>query len=264
MKKFEIIGNQNIPLRRNFLWRYLDMHKFINLITHKEILFARMDQFEDPLEGVPLYALISFAEEQESRNTYDLRLGDVIMDKNKKVSPELRRRINSINGIQNSTYVSCWFQSTRESMAMWNLYSNPDGIAIRINTHTLINEIREASEKMHTNGISAMYCGKVRYQDFKRIDLEEGNEEMKVPKVALRKDKSYEHENEFRFVIRTKSNLEVKPFIPVKLDKLYETRITIICHPLMDKWKKENIEYLLEAHGMNYFFKESEITLRRR
>jgi hypothetical protein len=264
MKKFEIIGNQKITARGNFLWRYLDMHKFINLITHKEILFARMDQLEDPLEGVPLYALTSFAEEQESRNTFNLRLGDLVLDKNRKVSPELRKRINTINGIQKSSYVSCWFQSSRESMAMWNLYSNPDGVAIRISAQTLITQVREASEIMDSKGISSIYCGKVFYQDFKLIDLEEGNEEMRLSKVAFRKDKSYDHENEFRFVIRTNSTMEEKPFIPLELEKLYEIRITVICHPLMDEWKKENVAYLLEAHGMNYRIKESEITLRRK
>jgi hypothetical protein len=42
-----------------YLWKYLDMHKFLSFILKKELFFTRLDKFEDPIEGVTLHSLAS-------------------------------------------------------------------------------------------------------------------------------------------------------------------------------------------------------------
>jgi len=43
----ELIQSSKAPLpkRTEYLWRYFDIHKFINLLQTNVILFTRMDQF---------------------------------------------------------------------------------------------------------------------------------------------------------------------------------------------------------------------------
>ena len=42
---------------KDILWKYLDFHKFIDLISNKTLHFNRLDQFEDPFEGATRKAI---------------------------------------------------------------------------------------------------------------------------------------------------------------------------------------------------------------
>ena len=43
----------------DYVWRFMDMHKFLNFILHNNIHFSRMDSFEDPLEGITQQELLN-------------------------------------------------------------------------------------------------------------------------------------------------------------------------------------------------------------
>ena len=36
----------------NYLWKYMDIHKFLYLIREQNLFFTRLDGFEDSIEGV--------------------------------------------------------------------------------------------------------------------------------------------------------------------------------------------------------------------
>lgn len=264
MIEFEIINEKKYNQRGIYLWRYFDLHKFFNFLRNKEIRFTRMDGFEDPMEGVPLRALITYAEEKDLEIIGDDMLSDLILDKTKfeKLSIVMQRRINNINAIQCRSFVSCWFLGQRESMAMWNLYSNSDGVAIRVSAIKLFQHFEKFAPQLYNQDISSFYGGKVVYQDFKSIDTED--ETSAVPRVALRKDLSYKHEEEFRFVIRTTKDSEEQDAFTSVIDNFRALNLKVVCHPLMAEWKRDNIQQILKDAGQGKAFSLSEIRLRKK
>lgn len=263
-RKFHIVNEAAHKRRGVFLWRYFDLHKFYSFLRNKEIRFTRMDEFEDPMEGVPLRAIVTYAEERDLELIGDDKLSDLILDRAKfrKLSKEMQDRITSIKAIQRRSFVSCWFLGNRESMAMWNLYSNSDGVAIKVSANSLFKHFKGESEMFFDKGASSFYGGKVIYQDFKKIDTED--ESVTVPKIALRKDESYKHEEEFRFVIRTKKEAgEIDSFVSV-IDDINKLKFNVVCHPLMAEWKSNNIKQMLADANLESAFTLSEIRLRKK
>jgi len=173
--EFKIINETTYRRHGIFLWRYFDLHKFFSFLHNKEIRFTRMDEFEDPLEGVPLRALITYAEEKDLELIGEESLSDFILDRTKfrKLSKDMQDRITSIKNSQQNSFVSCWFLSERESMAMWNIYSNPDGVAIKVPARNLFRHFDKYPAEFTANKVSAFYAGKVVYQNFKNIDPED-------------------------------------------------------------------------------------------
>lgn len=261
MKSLELVSTKKLRLPKDneFLWRYFDLHKFLNLLHSKKFRFARMDKFEDPLEGIPLSALITFQSKIDLNLIQNVTLSELILDPqlSENIPSLLRRRLNAINGIQKSTFVTCWFYEQRESVAMWNLYSNAEGIALKIPFGAIKKLL-----KVDHEAISAYYGGRVDYQDFTRLDPYETNSALKVKKVALRKDESFSHEKEFRFVVHTNSHTLEHTGIdsnPIDLKKL---KMNVVCHPRMASWKKDNIRTLLEEEGLGSALIRSQIQLR--
>lgn len=209
------------------------------------IRFTRMDQFEDPQEGIPLSAFVTYAEKLNLNLIQNMKLSELILDTRlfNRIPLPLQKKLNTINAIQKSSFLTCWFAEPRESVAMWSLYSNPDGVAVKIPFGKLTDQLQ--IEK--TPFISAYYGGRVLYQNFSTIY--KNTSDNKTGKVALRKDTSFQHESEFRFVVRTKDhhqNITGIDSLPLNLARL---NIKVVCHPKMAAWKKKNIEHLLLAAG---------------
>ena len=260
MKPLELIpGSKSaLPGADEFLWRYFDLHKFLKLLQSKTFRFSRMDQFEDPLEGIPLSALITYHSKIDRNLIQNVTLSELILDPTlaNGLPEELHKKLNAINGIQKSAFVSCWFYEQRESVAMWNLYSNADGIALKVP----FGKIKKMLNVSHDD-ISSFYGGLVTYQDFTKVSPYESNS-LKTGKVALRKDKSFSHEKEFRFVIRTNTHRTEYTGIDSEPINLKRLGLNIICHPRMTAWKKENIKGLLKGEGMHTSLIPSQILLR--
>jgi hypothetical protein len=255
-----LISSRNAPLPkgREYLWRYFDIHKFIHLLQNRTIRFTRMDQFEDPQEGIPLSAFVAYSEKANFDLMEGKTLSELILDaeKFKKIPPPLQKKLNAIHAIQKTSFLTCWFAEQRESVAMWNLYSNADGVAVKIPFAKLVGQLKV--EK--TKSISAYYAGCLVYQDFKTIYKNTADE--KVGKVALRKDHSFQHESEFRFVVRTNDHhLDLTGIDSLPLD-LARVGLQVICHPRMSSWKKANVQNLLKASGVANAMQESAIRLR--
>jgi len=146
---------------------------------------------------------------------------------------------------QRSQFVNCWFKSNRESMAMWNLYSNRDSVAICMDgkclIEYLINRI-ELDPLLYKNHL--FYCGTVKYLAINPFDFFAEREPPKYS--AFVKDTSYAHELEFRLLIVSPSNMAENNPKSIELGitmNLFDT-ISIIAHPKMEDWKFKNIEKL--------------------
>lgn len=259
MKRLKLIRPKNIPNDSDFLWKYIDIHKFLDLLIAKRFRFTRMDQFEDSLEGIPFESLYRISAMKRELNVGFSDIVKTVSDFADKSTDKLYGRIDVINHIQASTYVSCWFLENRESMAMWNLYSNKDGVAVKVNFGKLKALLYP---NIDDEFIKEYYCGRVVYQDLYESNPISQEYLRTIPKAALRKDKSFTHEKEFRFVIKLDNVDNELLGIDSQIIELKDLEMTIICHPQMPDWKKNNIKGILKSKKMQSSFKESGIELR--
>jgi hypothetical protein len=144
-------------------------------------------------------------------------------------------------------------------MAMWNLYSNPDGVALKVSFGKLKLLLRPESANID---IKEYYCGKVKYQDFRYKDSCENDRLSEIEKVTLRKDISFSHEKEIRFVVQTNKYRGQITAIDTETINLRELDIKVVCHPKMAQWKINNIKQLLKGARIADSFLDSEIKLR--
>ena len=215
-----------------------------------------MDTFEDPLEGIPFETLIV-----AKRLGGEMNLGDFVMNNIESIIPIKTNwpfsRLNQIASIQKSQYVTCWFNAKYESMAMWDLYSNENGIALKVKFGDLKKYLKPSIPEQN---MTEYFCGKVSYQNLRPGDPYDPDTLKKLKRVALRKDNSYAHEKEIRFVVKPKTNNETGLFS----EKLPLTKmdVEIIPHPRMAKWKIDNVLTLLKSKRLGKRLKPSEIRLR--
>lgn len=261
MTNLTLISPDSLPNDNESLWRYFDIHKFLNLIKQKRFRFTRMDQFEDALEGIPFETLQKFLyiESESNQNLASIILdwppSYITLSKESK----LFGRIDEILKIQSSHFVSCWFHEQRESMAMWNLYSNPDGVALKVPFGKLKSLLNPESSQID---IQEYFCGKVQYQNFRNKDPYANDGLSKLGKVSLRKDVSFSHEKEIRFVVKILKNKGHLTGIDTEPINLKELDLKVVCHPRMVEWKKNNIKQILKDACLSDSFLDSEIKLR--
>jgi len=261
MKTFDIkLYQQNLlPKDDEYIWRYFDIHRFLSFLFTKQLRFTRMDQFEDALEGIPYEILQRFA--LINRNQ-DLSLAKIILDPQTPIfhsDTKIFGRLDQIRQIQTNTFVSCWFYEQRESMAMWDLYSNADGVALKIPFGNLRSLLKPQTNKVD---LIEYYCGRVKYQDYRETNSISVDHLSKIGKVALRKDCSFSHEKEIRFVVKTSNNEQPITGINSETMNLSDLNMVVLCHPRMSDWKKDNINKILKNANIPSSFNDSEIKLR--
>lgn len=250
--KIRQVGNRIAP--NSMLWRYFDFQKFISLVIEESLFFNRMDKMEDTNEGISINQLLL---------RYGSEIEKEIVKRNKK---ESGRKELPLATRQKKYFLSCWLIHHRESVAMWNSYSDSDGIALKIDASKLINAITQESfvqndiEKMKT-----LYHGGIVYKDFfdpkHRMQFKE-----EIDIIGFQKDESFAHEKEYRFLIKQDlhnyKNDEVA-FVKLKLENFKKLKFDLVFHPKMESWKKENIKSVLKAlNAKNFNAKDSELKLK--
>ena len=260
---FEEIQKNKIG-ESEFLWRFLDLHKFISLIKDKCLFFNQLSNFEDLYEGLSM----KYLKQEDVRTNLFEGKSDEELKKMKGYHPIIHDVIGvQDNGSrtrereQKSQYASCWFRHERESIAMWNLYSNNNSVAIKIGGRRLVDLLRKEIEKPEYSGISDKFVsGAVEYLKLNPIDL---NEKSSSKYNGFKKEIAFEYEKEYRFLIASEI-LEVgnyPSFKTIKLKEDFFESIVIITHPKMDNWKFKNIEFICETFKLSNL-KKSSIKLR--
>lgn len=237
-----------------FLWKYFDIHRFIYLITEQKLFFTRLDKFDDPFEGISTSFLrreALFTNMQLGENN-SIKISPELLDKEIdtqfKVHQYLKK--SNLHNKQNRQYVNCWFTCERESMAMWNIYSNPDSVAIKLNFKKNKEKLIETFDKfVSKNGYRLSIIGdEITYLKLNPFDISTKKQNLKYS--AMKKDISFAYEQEYRFLIYT-NDLDKKPIsFQIPLD-LNEFELSVITHPTMENWKVENIRKLIKICNLN-------------
>lgn len=156
--------------KSKWLWRYMDLPKFINMITNKTLYFANARLFEDPREGY-------------TNDSFNVRLAQITSDHSKTpfVDPN-----DSQRKFRNFLAVSCWTQLPVESVALWKMYTTgTSGVCIRTNIDILL-------EQLAPNKIPDLIHKRVSYEHIKETDQ---------LSAFFRKTHEWAFESEYRLAI---------------------------------------------------------------
>jgi hypothetical protein len=247
-------------LRKNlppgaFLTRYVDIHSFLYFITQSKLRFARLDTFEDLNEGFSIHTAEAVRvvaghsrAVRESGDKEDMMKRIALL---KQQRSELDQKYREH---QKNLFACCWYMGEKESMAMWNLYSNADSVAIRFNANELIDILAAIASKEDKH-FTRMQYGSVEYTDLANTGDPDADT------VGFLKDDSFSHEQEFRFMAERNADDDTLEY-EICLGGLKQIDFTVISHPKMEEWKIRNILNVLSCFELTEKFQPSTLALK--
>jgi len=237
------------------LWRYVDLHKLISLLTEKRMFFCRADKYADPFEcSTPLR---EFRYRQK-----------VSMERSKNDPVEATKQVENMSSffqrVKQATVINCWHINTNESDAMWRIYlKTNEGVAIQSNIARIKNAFNNTAENV--------YASKVRYIDYSK-DIYHSIKEYPVNTVntitpVIHKRKEFSHESEFRLFFEDQQassdftgkywSTQENPlgkYFNIDVNQLIDR---IVFSPTSDNVCKEKIKKIVSDLGYNFGFKDS-------
>lgn len=164
-----------VPRETTSIWRYMDLAKFVSLVSRPALYFSAAAELGDPYEGaLPKKAIT------DRKKTLGTAPGPGGLTADEMISNMRRASLRAV-------IVSCWHMSDDESAFMWDLYADK-GIAVK----TTMRRLRDSI----TDPQILFTIGKVRYIDYHRASLL--SPDWRAP--YMHKRKTYEVENELRAV----------------------------------------------------------------
>lgn len=222
------------------LWRYMDVPKFISLLSSRALYFSQLARLEDPFEG-------TLTRDQYERHQSAVQRK---VAKSKQVDGYFAGQTHLV---RQSTYVNCWCLQLVESHALWRIYGGETGgIAIR----TTYAKLRDALSEHHMMGL-------VHYIDYDQETIDGLN----VLHLGMHKRDVFEYEGEIRalqFYISKRDKHQADHWIEahsrptpnegfplgirvqVNLEKLIEA---VVVSPYAPYWHETTIQAL--AHAFN-------------
>lgn len=232
------------PKPEDKLWRYMDIAKFISLLSTESLYFSPADTFDDPFEGAK-----GILEKEDTWNDFYLEFFRHAIKKAPGVSTEdlseekvertAHRLLNelTLNGMSDrkSICISCWHCNDFESEAMWKLYSVNVTNAVAI--ETTYQRLYEA-----LGDDPYIDIGKVKYIDYRKQFSGIGCG------AFWYKRKSFEHEREVRALIRNHKNDGKGVSHPINLHTLIEN---IYVSPYAPEWFADVVRDIVKKYNLN-------------
>lgn len=158
------------------IWRYMSFSKYVSMLAHSSLYFARADKFQDKYEG------------------YLNKKADEIIDSlfyEYSNSAEMQRELRFLfHEVRKLTLVNCWHMNENESDGMWQVYAlENEGIAIRSTIERLKSCFRYDN--------NALFIRPVRYVNYDTDRIEQ----LHPTELFVRKRKAFQWENELRVII---------------------------------------------------------------
>ena len=174
---FEAHPDLETPPDDTVLWRYLNFVKLMDLLERRQLWFARLDTFEDPLEGTHTDAEIEY-----------FRALPPLPSPMPEFAVE-KQYLGSTQMFRETMYVNCWRAGATESMAMWDTYGKGSGVVAIKSTVGRLKETLSAYPRQ-------IFIGRVKYVGWSELAWH-----LNALAMVMRKDRSYEHEQELRAVL---------------------------------------------------------------
>ena len=225
------INNPNIKLPKDpntIIWKYLDLSKFLDLLTSEKLFMSRSDKFEDQYEGT---------------------FSEPTFEEIKKLSIDNPDFLNYYKTHREKVAISSWHINEYESFAMWQIFTqNSEGLAIQ----STIGRLQE-SLVLETN--FKQYIGEVNYIDYKKEHIP--FDDMFFP--FLFKRKSFQYEGEVRLITDIgDSNIKINEGfkINVEINRLIGK---IYIHPKSENWYKNLVIQLVKQLGFDFKIEKSDL-----
>jgi hypothetical protein len=244
-KKFKINFIENYqPKDNDYVWRYINLKKFLSFIIDRKLHLKRLDQYEDKNDGI--YA----------------QLLKLQYNKVTKPGEASSSKEDVLFNLQKNLFSSCWFVGNRESIAMWKIYSNPDSVAVRIRFKYLKDIFMKNRFSYNDLKIEQIILGKVNYFNYL-----EHKKQLAKPKpghfIAFSKDESFSNEKEYRIVVRLKEDNENHiAGIDLELSDFNQLPFEIVFHPKAEYWGVKNLKDIMLAFEAPFKTFNSELNLR--
>lgn len=241
-----------IPEPTDLLWRYMDLSKFISLISKHKLYFAAAKCFSDPFEGAK-----GILQRKEKWDTFYLNfLKNAIQTVPETNPSKLIQEDISIKAQQllddlhttgevsrEQTFINCWHMSEFESEAMWKLYSKDITNAIVI--QSTYERLYEALGK------DPYICiGKVEYIDYSKNFSP-------INDAFWCKRKSFEYEKEVRAIVQCpESTGKLGIELPVNIEALIEN---LYVSPYASSWFYEVVQSVIEKYDLKKSILQSQM-----
>jgi len=247
-------------LKHEYLFRYTKKEHIIDMFQYQSLYLTQMDRFDDKLEGISTFdipELLSsykdFFQDDIKDDSYSPYYLNLIKEDAKNRLNNVRKRL--LDG-QRLHFVSCWFNSNRESDGMWRFYGKENGFAIKVSLKALEKSIQESVDINAVANNQFVRVGKIKYQDFPNVMNNEPSNS--VLYLAFRKDDAFSHENEYRIVFMDRTDYP-QNYKFYKIKNFSKLDITIICHPGMEHLEFLEAKIEFEKFGSNIHVKKSEL-----
>lgn len=226
------------PPRNYEVARYLDINKFLSLISTGKLFFARIDKMEDKFEGtLPVMNKKSIENWYWSQNKTKIQ-------NDASVQEEIDAHFHMFEKFKKFCSVSCWNKYDSETYALWKVYSSvKEGIMIKSTIEKLVSAFKNTEDKV--------LLSEVRYVDHEKDTIEDGS----IHLPLLYKNTAYEYEKEVRLIwhydfskmpsVWDHEPLEKGRSIAIDINELIDE---IIISPYAPEWFFENIKSLLDKY----------------
>ncbi|MFM9839422.1 MAG: hypothetical protein ACKVOQ_14230 [Cyclobacteriaceae bacterium] len=221
------------------VWKYMDYPSFISLLIDKFLVFNRLDNFTDTLEGtLPKNAQKEYQEYLKTKMLTD-----------DEAALRVKNEVDHISKYKKGTYANCWSIGNEENYALWKIYlkNSNDGVAIKCTIKRLTDCLVHTSEIDNNEKIIVK---EVNYTELKFSDVNQIN-------ISTTKDVAYRYEDELRLLIKNQRDLKKKIdeqeqtldviLIPVDVQNLIEK---IYISPFAKPWLTKTTLKILKQ--LNY------------
>lgn len=225
------IQNSNLNLTENddlFVWKYLDLSKFLDMLLVKKLFMSRSDKFEDQYEGT---------------------FSEPTFEEIKKIAENNPKFLDNYKSHREKVVISSWHANEYESFAMWQIFTkNNEGIAIQ----STIGRLKKAVQlEKHFQ----QYIGEVNYIDYKKDFIP--FDDTFFP--FLFKRKSFQYEREVRIISDvTSDNLIIDNGLKIDVD-INELIEKIYIHPKSENWYKKLVIELVRKLGFDFTIEKSDL-----
>jgi hypothetical protein len=227
-----------------YLWRYMNISKFLSFIQSDELYFSSLNKMNDVLEGA------NFAD-SVFINLYFNMVKREKLGYNGKFIAEIQK----LKEIQRSVLACCFFSKRDESKVMFDVYSSENGLAICFDSNKLFEQIKIFYENNLLDKFKFGY-GYINYS-FKEplglVDLISGTRTIKLNPFAKQNIHSYEEE--YRFILYTEN--PKFEHLKIKIDP--SSIIKIVAHPNLFDWEIDVINNAVKKYHDKLYLRKSKL-----
>lgn len=225
--------------------KYLDITKFVSLLSLKSLFFCRLDKLEDHFEGTT------------SKPNFELRkesyryLNNLFPNRKQLTEEEIEINVKSQYASDEKfkavNCVCCWNKFKNESAALWKIYSDlHKGVMIKTNINDLISSFKDTPEELDLS--------EIKYIDYEKEYMPDHN----LTYPIIHKHNAYYFEDEVRIINTVKygnkftfdwDSEKVKngKYISVDITKLINE---VVVSPYAENWYFELISDLCSKYGL--------------